>query len=78
MRSFSRVYGLSGLRAGYAVGAPARRHCWRALAPTLGVNALTQAAMLQALRVGDADVRSAGEPWSRSATRVLDALTALP
>ena len=29
-RTFSRAYGLSGLRAGYVVGSPGRgRHCWR-------------------------------------------------
>ena len=59
VRSFSRIYGLSGIRAGYAVGAPSATALLGALAPALGVNALTQAAVLQALRVGDADIAAA-------------------
>lgn len=78
MRSFSRIYGLSGIRAGYAVGAPSATALLSALAPALGVNALTQAAMLQALRVGDADVRRRRQAVVEERNRVLDALTALP
>jgi histidinol-phosphate aminotransferase len=78
IRSFSRVYGLSGIRAGYAVGAASATDLMRALAPALGVNALTQAAMLQALRVGDNDVRSRRDTVIEERTRLLDALTALP
>jgi len=78
MRSFSRIYGLSGIRAGYAVGAPSATALLGALAPALGVNALTQAAMLQALRVGDADIRERRQAVIEERNRVLDALTALP
>ena len=56
LRSFSKIHGLSGIRAGYAVGSPASTQLLAALAPALGVNALTQAAVLQALKVGDADI----------------------
>ena len=28
-RTFSKAYGLSGLRVGYAVGSATRRTCWR-------------------------------------------------
>ena len=48
VRTFSKIYGLSGLRAGYAVGSDAR--LLAAAAPVLGVNALTQAAVEHALR----------------------------
>jgi histidinol-phosphate aminotransferase len=78
MRSFSRIYGLSGIRAGYAVGAPSATALLGALAPALGVNALTQAAMLQALRVGDPDIRERRQAVIEERNRVLDALTALP
>ena len=56
LRSFSRIYGLPGIRAGYAVGAPSATSLLSALAPALGVNALTQAAILQALRIGGPEV----------------------
>jgi histidinol-phosphate aminotransferase len=78
LRSFSRIYGLPGIRAGYAVGAPSATALLNALAPALGVNALTQAAMLQALRVGDEDVRQRRQVVVEERNRVLDALTALP
>jgi len=54
VRTFSKIYGLSGLRAGYAVSSDAR--LLAAAAPVLGVNALTQAAVEHALRHGDAEV----------------------
>ena len=54
VRTFSKIYGLSGLRAGYAVGSDAR--LLAATAPVLGVNALTQAAVEYALRTGDAEI----------------------
>ena len=55
-RTFSKAYGLSGLRAGYVVGSPAAASLLGSLAPMLGVNALTQAAVLQALRSATRDV----------------------
>jgi histidinol-phosphate aminotransferase len=54
VRTFSKIYGLSGLRAGYAVGSDAR--LLAAAAPVLGVNALSQAAVEHALRHGDAEI----------------------
>ncbi len=35
-RTFSKIYGLSGLRAGYAIGSPARDRLLGAIAPALG------------------------------------------
>jgi histidinol-phosphate aminotransferase len=55
-RTFSKAYGLSGLRGGYVIGSPASASFIGSLAPMLGVNALTQAAVLQALQVGDRDL----------------------
>jgi histidinol-phosphate aminotransferase len=54
VRTFSKIYGLSGLRAGYAVGTDSR--LLAAAAPVLGVNALTQAAVEHALMNGDAEI----------------------
>ena len=54
VRSFSKIYGLSGLRAGYAVGSDAR--LLAACAPVLGINALSQAAVEHALQHGDAEI----------------------
>ena len=54
VRTFSKIYGLSGLRAGYAVGSDSR--LLAAASPVLGVNALTQAAVEHALRHGDGEV----------------------
>jgi histidinol-phosphate aminotransferase len=54
VRTFSKVYGLSGLRAGFAVSSDSR--LLAATAPVLGVNAMTQAAVEHALRNGDAEI----------------------
>ena len=54
VRTFSKAYGLSGLRAGYAVCSDAS--LLGTVAPVLGVNALTQAAIEHALRHGDAEI----------------------
>jgi len=54
VRTFSKIYGLSGLRAGYAVGSDAR--LLAAVAPVLGINALSQAAVEYALRRGDGEI----------------------
>ena len=54
VRTFSKIYGLSGLRAGYAVSSDAR--LLAATAPVLGVNAMSQAAVEHALRNGDAEI----------------------
>jgi histidinol-phosphate aminotransferase len=55
-RSFSNAYGLSGLRAGYAVASREAAHLLDSLAPVLGVNALTQAAVECALQRGDPEL----------------------
>ena len=48
MRSFSKIYGLSGVRAGYAVGSASASALLSALSPALGVNApVTEATVLQ-------------------------------
>lgn len=56
VRTFSKIYGLSGLRTGYAVGSGAATRLLDAIAPVLGVNALSQAAVSQALKISDPEV----------------------
>lgn len=77
-RTFSKAYGLSGLRAGYAVGSPAAVPLLESLGPVLGVNALTQAAIAYALRVGDAELERRRRMVAEQRGRVLSALHDLP
>lgn len=49
-RSFSKAWGLAGLRIGYAVGGPGSEQLLEELAPDLGVSDLSQAGALEALR----------------------------
>jgi histidinol-phosphate aminotransferase len=55
-RTFSKIYGISGLRCGYAVAAAGATRLLDAIAPALGVNALTQAAVEYALRFGEDEI----------------------
>jgi histidinol-phosphate aminotransferase len=75
VRTFSKVYGLSGLRAGYAVGSDAR--LLAAVAPVLGVNALTQAAVEHALRHGDVEVDRRRRTVARERSALTEGLRAL-
>jgi histidinol-phosphate aminotransferase len=75
VRTFSKIYGLSGLRAGYAVGSDA--HLLAAVAPVLGVNALTQAALEHALRTGDAEIERRRGAVSRERALLTEGLRAL-
>lgn len=75
VRTFSKIYGLSGLRAGYAVGSDAR--LLGAVAPVLGVNALTQAAVEHALRAGDAEIDRRRRAVSRERARLLEGVRRL-
>jgi histidinol-phosphate aminotransferase len=76
VRTFSKAYGLSGLRAGYAVSSDSS--LLAAVAPVLGVNALTQAAVEHALRTGDGEIDRRRQAVSRERARLLDALAGLP
>jgi histidinol-phosphate aminotransferase len=75
VRTFSKIYGLSGLRAGYAVGSDAG--LLAAVAPVLGVNALTQAALEHALRTGDREVERRRRGVARERARLTEGLRAL-
>jgi histidinol-phosphate aminotransferase len=77
-RTFSKIYGLSGLRGGYVVGSPAAADLLGAIAPALGVNALTQAALEHALKIGDREVKRRRDLVVEQRRRILDALHDLP
>jgi histidinol-phosphate aminotransferase len=49
-RTFSKAWGLAGLRCGYAVGGPGAEALLAQLEPELGLNELAQAGALEALR----------------------------
>jgi histidinol-phosphate aminotransferase len=49
-RSFSKAWGLAGLRVGYALGGPGSEHLLAELAPDLGVSEVSQSGALEALR----------------------------
>jgi histidinol-phosphate aminotransferase len=49
-RSFSKAWGLAGLRVGYAVGGPGSEDLLAELEPDLGVSEVSQAGALEALR----------------------------
>ena len=49
-RTFSKAWGLAGLRCGYAVGGPGAEPLLERLEPELGLNELAQAGALEALR----------------------------
>jgi histidinol-phosphate aminotransferase len=75
VRTFSKIYGLSGLRAGYAVSSDS--HLLAAVAPVLGINALTQAALEYALRTGDAEIERRREAVARERTVLTEELRGL-
>ena len=75
VRTFSKIYGLSGLRAGYAVGSDV--DLLAAIAPALGVNALTQAAVEHALQTGDEEIERRRRTVSRERARVVEGLREL-
>ncbi|HTR89369.1 MAG TPA: aminotransferase class I/II-fold pyridoxal phosphate-dependent enzyme, partial [Solirubrobacteraceae bacterium] len=56
-RSFSKAWGLAGLRVGYAIGGPGSEELLAALEPDLGVSEVSQAGALEAMRACSEQVR---------------------
>jgi histidinol-phosphate aminotransferase len=77
-RTFSKIYGLSGLRAGYAVGSTASGELLGAIAPALGVNVLTQAGIAYALNMPEIYVARRHAAVAEQRDRVFDELHDLP
>lgn len=59
-RTFSKAWGLAGLRVGYAVGGEGAEPLLEQLEPELGLNELAQAGALEALRTADGLARLRG------------------
>ncbi len=76
LRTFSKCYGLAGLRVGYAVGSPKFRAAVDAVRQPFSVNALAQAAGAEAIRHQD-DVLRRVESTIAERLRVEEGLHAL-
>src|SRR3954451_19002378 len=76
-RTFSKAYGLSGLRIGYAVGSRDSAELLTKVAPVLGVNALSQAAADYAVGIADREIAQRRELVSRQRGELLGALADL-
>ena len=77
-RTFSKVYGMAGLRAGYVIGSTDAAKELEAIAPPLGVNGLTQVAIEYALSHGDGEVDRRRNLVIEQRKRVLAAMPGLP
>src|SRR5436305_6687094 len=77
-RTFSKIYGLSGLRAGYAVASPSAASLLGSIAPALGINVLTQAGVTYALEMGDREIERRRDLVVSQRNRVLRELHELP
>jgi histidinol-phosphate aminotransferase len=76
-RTFSKAWGLAGLRVGYAVGGPGAEPLLEQLEPELGVNELAQAGALEALRHAEGVVAGRAALVAAERARLLDAVRAL-
>src|SRR3954469_6369556 len=76
-RTFSKAYGLSGLRIGYAVGSRDSTDLLTKIAPVLGVNALSQAAAGYAVGIADREIAGRRSLVSTERTELLEKLPEL-
>jgi histidinol-phosphate aminotransferase len=77
-RTFSKIYGLAGLRAGYALGGPGSEQLLARIAPQLGIGLPVQVGALEALRRCDAQLAQRRAAVADERARLLDALHELP
>lgn len=77
-RTFSKIYGLAGLRCGYVLGGPGSEPLLTQIAPELGVNALAQMGALEALTRCDAQVARRREAVITERERLIERLHELP
>jgi len=77
-RTFSKIYGLSGLRAGYAIGSSAATSLLASIAPALGMNVLTQAGISYALEMGEIEIARRREMVVGQRQRIIRELHELP
>jgi histidinol-phosphate aminotransferase len=69
-RTFSKAWGLAGLRCGYAIGGPGAEPLLAQLEPELGLNELAQAGALEALRTAPRIVAGRAAAVVRQRTRL--------
>ena len=75
-RTFSKAWGLAGLRVGYAVGGPGAEPLLEQLEPELGLNELAQAGALEALRHAGGVVAGRAAMVAAERARLSDAVRA--
>ena len=75
-RTFSKAWGLAGLRCGYAVGGPGAEPLLAQLEPELGLDELAQAGALEALRTAGPLVAGRAAAIARERTRLAEGLAA--
>jgi histidinol-phosphate aminotransferase len=76
-RTFSKAYGLSGLRIGYAVGSNDAAEMLAKVAPVLGVNSLSQAAADYAVGIADRELEQRRALVSEQRRRLAEELPRL-
>ena len=73
-RTFSKAWGLAGLRCGYAVGGPGAEALLTQLEPELGLNELAQAGALEAMRTASRIVAGRAAAVARERARLASGL----
>ncbi len=73
-RSFSKAWGLAGLRVGYAIGGPNAQELMAELDPDLGVSEVSQAGALEALRTCSELIDKRVQSVREERPRVIDGL----
>lgn len=77
-RTFSKAYGLAGLRCGYAIGGPGSEQLLARITPELGIGVLAQAGALEALARSEAQVAHRRAVVAAERRRLLERLHELP
>jgi histidinol-phosphate aminotransferase len=77
VRTFSKAFGLAGMRVGYALGGAGSEALLEQLEPPLGVGALAQAGALEAVRKTIRDVERRSQRVIAERSRLADALADL-
>jgi histidinol-phosphate aminotransferase len=75
-RTFSKAWGLAGLRVGYALGGPGAEELLAQIEPDLGISDVAQAGALEALRCCADLVARRARSVAHERTRLLDGLRA--
>jgi histidinol-phosphate aminotransferase len=77
-RTFSKAYGLAGMRCGYVLGGPGSEGLLEQIAPPLGVSDVAQAGALEAVRKLGPQVASRRQAVGIERARLMEALAGLP